>query len=140
MKKVILILIILSLILVAGCAPYKQEGSQVEIDGITAPNTIEITSSGFNPPELTINAGETVTFINKDTEPHWPASAMHPTHKVYPGSDIAKCGTSEASNIFDACKDLGPEETYSFTFNEVGEWNYHDHKNPSLFGKVIVQV
>ena len=100
---------------------------------------VEMTSSGFNPQTVTINKGDTVTWVNLDTSAHWPASAMHPTHKVYPGSDIAKCGTSEASNIFDACKDLGPEETYSFTFNEVGEWNYHDHKNPSLFGKVIVQ-
>ena len=134
MKKVILILIILSLILVAGCAPYKQEGSQVEIDGITAPNTIEITSSGFNPPELTINAGETVTFINKDTEPHWPASAMHPTHLLYP--ETGGCIGSK----FDACKELAQGETFSFAFNEIGTWKYHDHLKPGVyFGSVTVK-
>jgi len=134
MKKVILILIILSLILVAGCAPYKQEGSQVEIDGITAPNTIEITSSGFNPPELTINAGETVTFINKDTEPHWPASAMHPTHLLYP--ETGGCIGSK----FDACKELAQGETFSFAFNEIGAWKYHDHLKPGVyFGSVTVK-
>ena len=134
MKKVILILIILSLILVAGCAPYKQEGSQVEIDGITAPNTIEITSSGFNPPELTINAGETVTFINKDTESHWPASAMHPTHLLYP--ETGGCIGSK----FDACKELAQGETFSFAFNEIGTWKYHDHLKPGVyFGSVTVK-
>ena len=134
MKKVILILIILSLILVAGCAPYKQEGSQVEIDGITAPNTIEITSSGFNTPELTINAGETVTFINKDTEPHWPASAMHPTHLLYP--ETGGCIGSK----FDACQELGQDETFSFAFNEIGAWKYHDHLKPGVyFGSVTVK-
>ena len=134
MKKVILILIILSLILVAGCAPYKQEGSQVEIDGITAPNTIEITSSGFNTPELTINAGETVTFINKDTEPHWPASAMHPTHLLYP--ETGGCIGSK----FDACKELAQGETFSFAFNEIGAWKYHDHLKPGVyFGSVTVK-
>src|SRR3989344_7627325 len=128
------ILIILSLILVAGCAPYKQEGSQVEIDGITAPNTIEITSSGFNPPELTINAGETVTFINKDTEPHWPASAMHPTHLLYPVT--GGCIGSK----FDACKELAQGETFTFAFNEIGAWKYHDHLKPGVyFGSVTVK-
>ena len=100
---------------------------------------VEMTSSGFNPQTVTINNGDTVTWVNLDTSSHWPASASHPTHTVYPGSGIQKCGTAEQPNIFDACKELGPEETYSFTFNEVGEWNYHDHKNPSLFGKIVVQ-
>ncbi|MEK6824273.1 MAG: hypothetical protein AABY02_00300, partial [Nanoarchaeota archaeon] len=64
----------------------------------------------------------------------------HPSHKNYPGSDIAKCGTSEASTIFDACKGLAQGESYSFTFNEVGSWNYHDHLNPNLRGTVIVEA
>ena len=100
---------------------------------------VEIASTGFSPQTVTINKGDTVTWVNLDTEGHWPASASHPTHTVYPGSSIQKCGTAEQQNIFDACKDLGPEEAYSFVFNEVGEWNYHDHSSPSLFGKVIVQ-
>ncbi len=102
-------------------------------------NIIEITSSGFNPKTLTIKTGEGVTFVNKNTNAHWPASAFHPTHTVYPASGIEKCGTSEQSLIFDACKGLKQEETWSFTFNSKGDWKYHDHLNPSLFGSVIVQ-
>ena len=100
--------------------------------------TIEITSSGFNPSPININAGDKVVFLNKDTTSHWPASAMHPTHTVYPGSDINKCGTSEQNNIFDACKGLKQGESFSFTFSQKGSWNYHDHLSPKLFGKVIV--
>ena len=103
-------------------------------------NVIEITSSGFTPSTLTISKGDTVTWINKDTEEHWPASALHPTHTVYPGSDIKKCGTAEQGNIFDACDPgLAPGESFSFTFNEVGTWSYHDHLIGGLFGKIIVE-
>lgn len=105
----------------------------------TAGNVIEITSAGFSPGTLTISKGTTVTWVNKDTEPHWPASAIHPTHTVYPGSSIEKCGTAEQGNIFDACRGLAEGERWSFTFNEIGSWGYHDHLNVNLFGKIIVE-
>jgi len=109
-----------------------------EITG-TTDNVIEITSSGFTPKTLTISKGETVTWINKDTEEHWPASANHPTHTVYPGSNIEKCGTIEQAGIFDACRGVPPGESWSFTFNEAGTWGYHDHLQSSLTGKIIVK-
>ena len=159
-KKIALGIIILAVVLVcvflfntlsqnpvktAGVVNNPEEGAALEIDigeGTLAnsptANVIEITSSGFTPSELTISKGETVTWINRDTEEHWPASAMHPTHTVYPGSDIKKCGTSEEGNIFDACRGLAPGEIWSFTFNEVGSWDYHDHLVNGLFGKIIV--
>ena len=70
---------------------------------------------------------------------HWPASALHPTHTVYPGSDIQKCGTSEGDKIFDSCTGLNKGESFSFTFNEKGDWRYHDHLNPNLNGVITVQ-
>ena len=102
-------------------------------------DVIEMTSSGFTPSTLTISKGDTVTWINKDKEEHWPASAIHPYHTVYPGSDIKKCGTAEESTIFDACRGLAEGESYSFTFNSVGTWGYHDHLTGGLFGKIIVE-
>jgi plastocyanin len=96
-----------------------------------------ITSSGFSPRILTIKVGDTVTWVNKDSAPHWPASDVHPTHRLYPGSGIEKCGSGE--EIFDACKGLAPGETFSFTFKYKGTWPYHDHLNPGLTGTIIVQ-
>lgn len=105
----------------------------------TKKNFIEITSSGFSPNSLTISQGEEVIFINKVSSVSWPASAVHPTHKVYPGSDINKCNTAEENKIFDACRGLKQGESYSFTFNEKGNWKYHDHLNSKLWGEIIVE-
>jgi len=102
-------------------------------------NVIEITSSGFSPETITIGVGETVTWINKKSGISRPATDIHPTHFIYPGSDIKKCGTVEAESIFDACRILAQEETYEFTFNEEGSWRYHDHLNPRTRGTIIVE-
>ena len=100
---------------------------------------VEIIGSGFSPSTLTINKGDTVTFQNIHPEESWPASAVHPTHTVYPGSGISKCGTVEESMIFDACGGISPDYgTYSFTFNEIGTWNYHDHLDSGKTGTITV--
>ena len=98
--------------------------------------TIERTDNGYSPNPLTVKVGSTVTWINNSSANHRPASAQHPTHTVYPGSSITKCGSGEI--IFDACVGVEPGDSYSFTFNEVGEWAYHNHLNPSNSGKVVV--
>src|SRR3972149_5286734 len=112
-----------------------------ETGGSVTGNVIEITSSGFSPKELTISVGETVTWVNKDAEEHWPASAMHPTHTVYPESDIKKCfdGTTDKSTLFDSCGGIPVGERWSFTFNQIGSWSYHDHIVNGLYGKIIVE-
>ncbi len=100
---------------------------------------IRITERGFEPMILEVPRGAKVTFVNESANPSWPASDLHPTHRLYPGSGIEKCGTPEQANIFDACRGLEKGESWSFVFNEVGEWPYHDHLNPSLTGKIIVK-
>ena len=100
---------------------------------------IEITASGYTPNPLTVKAGDTVVWVNKDTQQHWPASALHPTHKVYPDSDIRKCNTIEQSTIFDACKGMAQGETFSFTFTEKGTWQYHDHLTAGRSGTIVVE-
>lgn len=101
--------------------------------------TVVYSDSGFSPSSLTIKVGDTVTFVNQSLKSVWPASAMHPTHKVYPGSGIEKCGTSEESKIFDACRGIAPGASWSFKFGSAGSWGYHDHLDASKFGKIIVQ-
>ncbi|MEK7598806.1 MAG: plastocyanin/azurin family copper-binding protein [Patescibacteria group bacterium] len=104
-------------------------------------NKVEITANGFSPSTIKVRAGDTVTWTNKDSAPHWPATAAHPTHLVYPGSDITKCGTAAQSGIFDACKGLAPGESFPFKFDQAGTWKYHDHMNPvaPFFGSVTVE-
>jgi len=119
-----------------------EAGAGLDIDeevSLGSEAVVVFAGSGFSPSEVTIKKGGSVTFRNDGSAKVWPASAFHPTHTAYPGSGIGKCGTSEAQNIFDACRGLAQGETFAFTFNEIGSWNYHDHLNPSKTGRVNVE-
>ena len=85
------------------------------------------------PSELKIKKGDSVIWINFDSEAHWPASNLHPTHGMYPAS--GGCVGSK----FDACKSLMSGESFEFIFNDVGSWGYHDHLNTAFTGTVIVE-
>lgn len=132
----LLAILLVAVIFMSGCTQYGGQQTQPTAPPqptSTAENTVEITSSGFSPNKLTINAGDTVTFVNKDTNPHWPASAVHPTHTVYPES--GGCIGSK----FDACKGLAQGGTFPFKFDKKGIWKYHDHLNIGLTGTIVVQ-
>lgn len=117
----------------------SQENNDQENNNAENQFLVEITSSGFSPSSLEVTKGSQVTFINKDGASHWPASNMHPTHTEYPGSGINKCSTSQQAETFDACHTLSQGESFSFIFNEIGTWNYHDHLNPDLQGTIVVR-
>src|SRR5437868_6984243 len=53
--------------------------------GVNTPKTYEVTltDSGFSPSDLTVKAGDTVTWKNQSSSAMWVASAMHPTHTTY---------------------------------------------------------
>lgn len=114
-----------------------ESGSSMEDVAMDENAVVEMSSSGFSPKELTISKGDTVTFLSVDSSGRWPASAFHPTHTAYPGSSILKCGTE--SDIFDSCGPVAEGEDFTFTFDEAGSWNYHDHKNPSTTGTIVVE-
>lgn len=102
---------------------------KVEIPSVTTVSvsrkwSVEIKDGRFTPSELKIKKGDTIIWINRDSSQTWPASAIHPTHQVYPG--------------FDALRGLSTGESYSFTFDKVGSWKYHDHLNSSVTGVVMV--
>ncbi|HLC97594.1 MAG TPA: plastocyanin/azurin family copper-binding protein [Candidatus Nanoarchaeia archaeon] len=137
-----------ALFILASCAPQTAQPAERESPdapltppalGVGGSNEIVITANGFEPSTLTIQSGETVTWTNKDSQSHWPASAIHPTHTLYPGSGIEKCGTAEESTTFDACNLVAAGGQYSFTFTERGTWKYHDHLNPAKTGMIVVE-
>jgi len=108
-------------------------------DAVSGSRTVIMTPSGFSPDTVEISVGDSVTFLNQGFGIHWPATDVHPSHSIYPGSSIGKCGGSDADKIFDACKGLSKEESYTFTFDEAGNWRYHDHLNPGLRGTILVR-
>ena len=93
----------------------------------TNTQVIEMTADSFVPGEVTVDQNQAVIFINKDTNPHWPASNPHPTHDLYPE--------------FDPQKAINPGQSWAFRPQKTGEWKFHDHLNPHLRGllKVIAE-
>ncbi len=95
--------------------------------------TITYNDDGYTPKELRIKQGIAVIFKNNSARQTWPASAIHPTHDVYP--EKGGC----ISSAFDACSGLNTGESWSFTFKEKGQWKYHNHLNPNHTGVIIVE-
>ncbi|MDP2684915.1 MAG: hypothetical protein Q8P20_07830 [bacterium] len=87
-------------------------------------NTVWIMDGSFNPSVVTVKVGDTVTWVNKDDIDRQVASDPHPTHTALPDLE---------SNA------LSVSDVYTFTFDEVGTWFYHDHLNPIQKGTVIVE-
>ncbi|MBS3159735.1 cupredoxin domain-containing protein [Candidatus Woesearchaeota archaeon] len=77
---------------------------------------IVISNFEFNPTEIIIQKGTTVTWKHDDSV----------THK------IVSLGIFESENL-----ERGYE--FSFTFNEIGEYNYYCSIHPSMKGKIIVK-
>lgn len=117
----------------------QQQEEEDQGPGLIASAVVLYTDSGYVPQIFTVQQGETVTFVNGSTGLMWSATAVHPTHQVYPGSGINKCNTEEEKNIFDACRPIEQNQEWSFTFQEKGSWGYHDHLNPSRRGTIVVE-
>ncbi|MBI5400852.1 MAG: hypothetical protein HZB12_01930 [Candidatus Yonathbacteria bacterium] len=83
------------------------------------------TPQGFSPKTITIKRGDMVVFENKTGKSASIASNEHPTHLLYPEFDQYKT-------------DQRGKTEFSFTFEKVGTWKYHDHLNANVGGTVIV--
>ncbi len=100
---------------------------------VSQENVVTYTDSGFSPSTITVSKATTVTFKNMSSENFHPASDPHPIHNGYPTT--GGC----VSSTFDACAAIPPGGSWSFTFDIVGTWGYHNHLNPVQRGTVIVQ-
>lgn len=96
-------------------------------------NIVTYTDSGFSPSTLTIKKGTAAIFKNIASDDMRVASNPHPIHNGYPTE--GGC----VSSTFDSCSNIKPGISWSFTFDIVGTWRYHNHLNPSEGGTVVVQ-
>lgn len=106
--------------------------SQVPAAAKTLPNATEAqsvvisyTDSGFGQVQVVINPGDSVVFRNDSTSSFWPASDPHPVH-------------TELS-AFDARSAVAPGQSYTMTFEQSGNWGFHNHLNSSEMGTVSVR-
>ena len=98
--------------------------------------TIVYGPNGFSPSTITIAKGSTVTFTNQGNDEMWIASNPHPTHEGYSGTTKNHHCPDTAGVAFDQCS---TGTSYSFTFQKVGSWGYHNHGNAGDRGTIIVK-
>ena len=110
----------------------EDEGSE---DSGSESVAVSYSSSGFSPAVVTVEVGDTVVWANAGGGRMWVASAVHPTHTVYDGTSLNEHCIGGTGSSFDQC---APGSSYSFTFNKVGEWGYHNHARANHTGTVIV--
>ncbi len=77
--------------------------------------TVSIHANAFDPPELSVAPGTTVTFFNEDTVPH----------------------TVDLEGLFDSTE-ISPGYTYPVTLSGSGTVTYSDEENPDMQGTIIV--
>ena len=117
----------------SGAVKEDENGTSTEDEGQT--KTVTYTDAGFSPETIEIESGETVRWVNNSTRNLWVASAVHPTHTLYPQKADGDC----LGSSFDACTGIAPNESFEFTFNESGSWNYHNHLSIGRRGTVEVK-
>lgn len=138
-KRTILVLILLSLVLLGGVgalvfAKNKQSASSTYTTATVAHGVVNgpvqgatvvtLTREGFSPSEITIKKGQTILFKTTTGNLYWPASNLHPSHLLY--------------SEFDPQGPISPGDTWSFVFDKVGEWKFHDHLSPYFTGTITV--
>jgi amicyanin len=78
---------------------------------------VKIDDFKFAPARVTVQAGTTVTWRNKDDIPHTVAAV---------------------TRLFKS-KALDTEDSYSFTFNEPGKFEYFCSLHPHMKGTIVVE-
>lgn len=104
MRKLLIVPVAVAALLVAGPAG-------------AATTTVKIYGVGFRPASVTITAGDTVTFTNRDSHAH----------------QVLANGNNFVSPI------LARHASWSFTFRAAGTYRYHDELHPKLKGVVYVK-
>ena len=80
-------------------------------------NRIEIKDFAFNPQTLTVKSGETVTWINRDEEPHTVVSVQ---------------------KQFKKSTALDTDQTFTITAGAPGTYTYFCSVHPKMTGTIVV--
>ncbi|MBP7114547.1 MAG: cupredoxin domain-containing protein [Candidatus Peribacteraceae bacterium] len=120
--RIVAPLIVFALVVFTACSAPVAPTDSSDTSGSV---TIRMPASGFDPETLTVKTGTKVCFVNEDPEARWPASNIHPTHEIY--------------SEFDPATPVPSGETWCFTFDKPGIWQFHDHLYPEFTGRITVE-
>ncbi len=123
MSLPLVLVVVLGLFLVAGCAPAATPASPTAKPGVTpagpAAGEVDVAIQGFafSPKELKVAPGTTVRWTNKD-------SAAHTTTSQKAGFDSGS---------------LSQGQNYSHKFAQAGTYEYACSFHPNMTATVVVQ-
>ncbi len=98
----------LAAVVLPGWAQNAASAGVVSIDNFT-----------FTPQTVTVKAGTTVTWTNKDDIPH---------------------GIASDNNVFPRSKALDTDDSFSFTFTTPGTYKYFCYVHPHMTGTIVVEA
>ncbi len=119
-----LLLSVVVLFLLAGCSKDNGYSSPTGPGGGTpGANEVWIQNSAYSPTTITVDAGTTITWINKDNV----------THTVTSGTPGNPNGMFNSGN-------MGHNATFTYTFNTAGSYSYYciPH-SATMHGTVVTQ-
>jgi plastocyanin len=108
--------IVIAILLILQVAAQAQNKAAAQ-EAKTAPVEVKIDNFSFTPATITVAAGTTVRWTNRDDIPHTVVS------------DDQK---------FES-KALDTDDQYSYTFTKPGTYGYFCSIHPKMTGKVVVQ-
>jgi plastocyanin/methionine-rich copper-binding protein CopC len=87
--------------------------------------TIQLKDITYQPHQIIITASTRVTWVNDDPFEHFVNSDPHPSHNAFPDFNSL---------------DIPPTKTFSYTFEEPGEYAYHcsAHVPQNMYGTILV--
>ena len=81
-------------------------------------NKIEIKDFMFNPPKITVKSGQTITWVNRDEEPHTIVSV---------------------EKQFKKSQALDTNEEFTITSGKPGTYTYFCSVHPKMTGTIVVE-
>lgn len=124
-KFVVLALAAVTIISISSCASKQTTTTDIPPSESTEPSgdttqegtAVVIENDAFDPSSSDVATGSEVTWTNKDAVEHTVTSD---------------------DGLFDSGT-IAESETFSFTFDEAGTYNYHCSIHPSMTGQITVE-
>ena len=111
----------IALLCAIGClnlSAFALAGDMKDADSTSSKqNTIEIKDFAFNPQTITVKSGQTITWINRDEEPHTIVSV---------------------EKQFKKSSALDTDQTFTITTGAPGTYTYFCSVHPKMTGTIVV--
>jgi len=114
-KTFLLIIALFSAITIIGCSKQVSTPALESGTPVVSGNNIYILNFAFDPQTLTVKAGAKVIWNNNDSAPHTVKSTLFESPPLSSG------------------------QTFEYTFNQAGAYDYVCGIHPSMNGRIIVQ-